>query len=76
MALTSPAVVYAKHLPDTPLGSTMNKIRTWLDSEKIEPKDFKTVVAREGLGFEIRFKSERDAERFQRQFPSLVVTVE
>jgi hypothetical protein len=72
MALTSLTAVRAEHLPDTPFGGTMNKIRTWLDSEKIEPKDFKTVMARQGLGFEIRFKSERDAERFQHQFPSLV----
>jgi hypothetical protein len=50
----------------------MSEIRTWLDSEKIEPTEFKTVVARGGLGFEISFKSERDAERFQRQFALLV----
>jgi hypothetical protein len=55
-----------------PLGETMRDIRIWLDSERIEPVDFKTVVGRAGLGFEITFHDERDAERFQERFPSLV----
>jgi hypothetical protein len=54
------------------LGKTMNAIRTWLDAEKIQPIEFRTVVGRVGLGFEISFRSEREAERFQERFASLV----
>jgi len=46
----------------------MNEIRSWLDQNRIEPVDFKTVVGREGIGFEIRFRTEGEAERFQREF--------
>jgi hypothetical protein len=72
MALTPATVVRANYLTLAPLASTMNEIRMWLDSEKIEPSEFKMIVSREGLGFEISFKSEEDAERFQRQFPTMV----
>jgi hypothetical protein len=65
-------VIRAETLPDSPFGKTMNELRIWLDGEKIEPTEFKTVVARAGLGFEISFKSEWEAERFQQRFPSLV----
>ena len=51
-----------------PIGSIMSEIRSWLDQNKIEPIDFKTVVGREGIGFEIRFRTEGEAERFQREF--------
>jgi hypothetical protein len=50
----------------------MNEIRTWLDSERIQPVQFKTVVGRAGLGFEISFRRKREAERFQERFASLL----
>jgi len=43
-----------------------------LDAERIEPTDFKTVVARGGIGFEISFKSEHEARYFRERFSSLV----
>lgn len=52
----------------TPFGVIMNEIHSWLDRNKIDPVDFKTLVGREGIGFEIRFRTEDEAERFQRQF--------
>jgi len=70
MALTSPVVVIrAENLNDT-----LSEIHSWLDREHIEPAVFKTTVRREGLGLEISFKSEQEADRFQRQFPWLVET--
>jgi hypothetical protein len=54
------------------LGKTVNDIRTWLDAEKIEPVDFRTVVSHAGIGFEISFRNEQEAERFQERFASLV----
>ncbi len=49
----------------------MAQIRTWLDSERIEPTSFKTVVAQGALGFEISFKNDDEANRFRGQFPDL-----
>ena len=68
MALTVPAVIYAQG----PLANTLDQIRKWLDREKIEPLAFKTLVGQSGIGFEISFRTEREAERFQEQFPALV----
>jgi hypothetical protein len=72
MASTLPAAIRAEPLPSTPFSSTLKEIRRWLDSENIQPTDFKTIVSRAGVGFEISFRSEVEAQRFQRRFRSLV----
>jgi hypothetical protein len=54
------------------LGDTMKEIRNWLDAEKIQPVVFKTVVGQAGIGFEISFRHEQEAELFQQRFASLV----
>jgi hypothetical protein len=74
MALISPVVIRAENQANTTLASTMIEIRTWLDREKIEPVALKAVVGSAGLGFEISFKSEQEAARFQREFPQLMKT--
>jgi hypothetical protein len=65
--MATPMVIRAEKL-----GETMNDIRIWLDAEKIQPVEFKTVVSHAGIGFEISFQSEREATRFQERFASLV----
>jgi hypothetical protein len=72
MALLTPTVVQAENSRHMPLDKTMRDIRIWLDGERIAPVQFKTVVGRAGLGFEIRFRHEREAERFQKRFASLL----
>jgi hypothetical protein len=72
MALRVPVIVQAENSKNPPLGKTMKDIRTWLDSERIEPVYFKTVACSAGLGFEISFRREREAERFQQRFASLL----
>jgi hypothetical protein len=72
MALLTPVAVQAENSRNVPLDKTMRDIRIWLDGERIEPVQFKTVVARAGLGFEISFRREHEAERFQERFASLL----
>jgi hypothetical protein len=73
MALLTPVVmVQPKTVKEMPLGKTMKDIRIWLDSERIEPVAFTTVVGRVGLGFEISFREESEAERFQERFAALL----
>ena len=72
MALRRPVVVQPKTARDLPLGETMRDMRIWLDRERIEPVEFKAVVGRAGLGFEISFRDEHEAERFQERFASLL----
>jgi hypothetical protein len=69
--LPSPVVVQAENSKNM-LAKTMDDIRNWLDSERIEPVEFKTVVGGAGLGFEISFRDEREAERFQERFAPLL----
>jgi hypothetical protein len=66
--LTTSTKIEVNRPPGAPIGTIMNEIRSWLDQNKIEPIDFKTVVGRQGIGFEIRFRTEGEAERFQREF--------
>ena len=68
MVITTPIRIEVNRPAGAPIGSIMNEIRSWLDQNRIEPVDFKTVVGREGIGFEIRFRTEGEAERFQREF--------
>jgi hypothetical protein len=72
MALLIPVVVQAENSRKMPLDKTMRDIRIWLDGERIAPVQFKTVVGRAGLGFEISFRCEREAERFQERFAALL----
>jgi hypothetical protein len=72
VALFAPVMVQAENSRNMPLAKTMKDIRIWLDSERIEPVQFKTVVGRAGLGFEISFSQENQAERFQERFASLL----
>lgn len=59
---------------DVPLGSsfgvTMNQVRSWLDSTKIQTTNFRPVSAAHGVAFELTFGSEQDAQRFKEYFPS------
>jgi hypothetical protein len=64
MGLLSPLPLRPENRGYAPLFKVLNEIRTWLDSERIEPIRFKMVVGRSGLGFEISFRSEREASVF------------
>lgn len=65
--MATPTVIRADNL-----GKTMKDIRIWLDAEKIEPTDFKTIVGHGGIGFEISFRSEQEVRHFRERFSSLV----
>ena len=66
----NPLVVFVETKFGEPIGSTMNAIRSWLDSEKIQTTAFKIVPTERGLKFEIAFGQEHEAERFRQQFAS------
>ena len=68
LVLTSAIKIEVNRPVGTPIGQIMNEIRSWLDENRIEPVDFRTLVGREGIGFEIRFRTEQEGERFQRAF--------
>ena len=68
LVLTSAIKIEVNRPVGTPIGQIMNEIRSWLDENRIEPVDFRTLVGHEGIGFEIRFRTEQEGERFQRAF--------
>jgi hypothetical protein len=68
MALTIPITITVEQPNGRPLGQTMNEIRSWLDSKKIEPASFTPIVAGGGVLFEIGFRSHHEAELFQQEF--------
>jgi len=50
------------------LGTTMNKLRAWLDAQKIQPAEFRTSADGRGYTFTIGFRTIEDATRFRAQF--------
>ena len=47
----------------------MNEIRSWLDSHKIQPVDFRPSESAPGaVAFEIRFRHEDEAHLFEQAF--------
>ena len=72
MAWLSPVAWQVENSGNAPLVKVLNEIHAWLDSEQVEPIRFKIVAGRSGLGFEISFRNEREAERFQERFASLL----
>jgi len=68
MALNPVFTVCVERKPGA-FGDTMNEIRTWLDHCKIQPASFNSVFnALSGVGFEIAFNSEDEANLFQHEF--------
>lgn len=61
-------MIVVRSSKNLPLGKTMNDIRTWLDTERIEPVGFKTASGK----FEIGFRREREAKSFQQRFAPLL----
>ncbi len=55
--------------PGKPLGEVMNEIRAWLDSNKIQPAEFKQDAADPAIvAFSIRFAREDEARLFAQEF--------
>lgn len=54
--------------PEKPFGETMNEIRSWLDSHKIQPADFRPASSGGAAAFEIRFAHEDEARLFEEAF--------
>ena len=46
----------------------MREIRAWLDHREIQTTSFELVSEGGGVGFEIGFKSEDEAELFRQEF--------
>ena len=68
MALTIPNTVTLERPTGASCGKTMNEMRSWLDSQKIEPTYFKPVTRHNGFSFEISFRNSDEAELFEREF--------
>jgi hypothetical protein len=68
MTHKSPLSVHLER-PGKSLGMAMNEIRSWLDSHKIEPVDFRPATCNPGIvAFEIKFKHEDEARLFEQTF--------
>ena len=65
----NPTLVVRVERSGKTLGTAMNEIRSWLDSQKIEPVDFRAGECGSGaVAFEIRFKREDEARQFEQEF--------
>jgi hypothetical protein len=68
MTLSAPLTVRVEK-PETTLADAMNEMRTWLDNTRLQPVEFKIVVASvTGIAFDVTFRSEEEAALFQEAF--------
>lgn len=68
MTLKSPLIVRVERSGKA-FGIAMNEIRSWLDSHKIQPVDFRPSESDPGaVAFEIRFRREDEAHLFEQAF--------
>ena len=59
--------------PGEAFGEVMNEIRSWLDSENIQPIGFRSDNASGALAFDIRFAREHEARLFQQAFSTHLI---
>jgi hypothetical protein len=65
MPPTDPATILVLVPEGDSLGDTMNQIRSWLDSNKVQPSVFKPVSGGRDRAYAIAFSSVEDAARFR-----------
>lgn len=65
---SDPYVVGIRISESEDFAETMNRWREWLNSQKIQPTDFKAEQCEAGYVFSIGFRSQHDAERFRQAF--------
>lgn len=70
MPIAAPFTVVVRLSQGENLGETMNRLRSWLDREKIQIAEFKTEADATGYTFKIGFLTVDAANRFRRQFAS------
>ena len=69
MALNPPFVVQIERKPGGTFGGTRNAVRIWLGDRHIQPASFNPVTnARSGVGLDIGFNIEDEAEFFEQAF--------
>jgi len=76
MPLNDPYTVSVRVPVTTPLGLTMNKFREWLDSQKIQPREFKIDSTLHYSTITIGFGTVEDAERFRAEFETVSAAAE
>jgi hypothetical protein len=70
MLFDNPLKVRVEKPEGKQFGEMMNEMRVWLDSQKIQPAEFKPA-SKPSVGFEIAFRKTEEAERFRERFGGL-----
>ena len=63
--------IYIETPVGTPLGDSISDIRPWLDRHKIEPVEFKSEANDGTITLDICFRSQDEAQLFERDFALL-----
>jgi hypothetical protein len=68
MTLSPPLTVRIEK-PETSLADAMNEMQTWLGNTRLQPVEFKIVIAGlSGIAFDVTFRSEAEAAQFAQAF--------
>lgn len=72
MTLKSPVSVQIEN-HEASFGDLMNQIRSWLDTHRIEPVEFKSETRSRGaIALDLRFRTEDEASLFEQKFGSIL----
>ncbi len=74
MAVEPPFMIWVEQPFGSTLAETMTEIRAWLDHRKIQTTSFQPVSQDGGVGFQIGFKTEDEAELFRQEFGGVTST--
>jgi len=68
MTLSTPFAVGVEK-PEAALADAMNEMRTWLRNTRLQPVEFKIVMAgASSIAFDVTFRSEAEAVQFEQAF--------
>jgi hypothetical protein len=68
MSFANPRIAKVRISKDASLGATMNRMRTWLDKQKIQPARWEAVIDAQGFTVMVAFNRDDESELFRRQF--------
>jgi hypothetical protein len=68
MSFNDPLTITVYISQNDSLGEVMSRIRTWLDSQKIQAVGFTAAAGANGYTFKIGFGNPGDATRFRQHF--------
>ena len=71
MSFADPRIAKVRISKDASLGATMNRMRTWLDKQKIQPARWEAMIDAQGFTVMVAFNRDDESELFRQRFAEI-----